>query len=89
MTKPTAFSLMAMHPDVSPEVRALIERQDDLALDYHQLLLDWAATGNIDRIRLRDCLTTYGQLRRELLTALDEDPESEKLLPFPADLHHS
>ena len=31
-----------------PKFRALIERLDDMALDYHQLLLDWAATGNID-----------------------------------------
>jgi hypothetical protein len=87
MSKPTALSLIAVPPDVSPEVRALIERFDDMSLAYGQLLLDAAATGNMDRASLRDCLIAYGQLRRELLTALGEDPDSEDLLPLPAELH--
>ena len=87
MTKPTAPSLTALPPDASPEVRAIIERFDDMSLAYRQLLLDATATGNIDRARLRDCLTAYGQLRRELLTALGEDPDSEELMPLPAELH--
>jgi len=86
-TKPTAPSLTAVPPDASPEVQALIARCDDMALAYGQTLVDAVATGNIDRARLRDCLTTYGQLRRELLTALGEDPESEELLPLPAEVH--
>jgi hypothetical protein len=87
MTKPTAPSLIAVPPDVSPEVRALIARFDDMTLAHDQLLLNAAATGNIDRVRLRDCLTAYSQLRRELLTALGEDPDSEELLPLPAEVH--
>jgi hypothetical protein len=87
MTKPTAPSLTVVPPDVPPEVWALIERFDDMSLAYRQLLLDAVATGNIDRARLRDCLATYGQLRRELLTALGEDPDSEELMPLPAELH--
>ena len=87
MTKPTAPSLIAVPPDVSPEVRALIARCDDMALAYGQTLVDAVATGNIDRARLRDCLTAYGQLRCELLTALGEDPDSEDLLPLPAGMH--
>jgi hypothetical protein len=87
MTKPTVPYLTAVPPDVSPEVRALIARFDDMALAYEQLLLNAEATGNIDRARLRDCLTAYGQSRRELLTALGEDPESEELLPLPAEVH--
>jgi hypothetical protein len=84
MTKPTAPSLIAVPPDASPEVRDLIARFDDMALAHDQFLLNAAATGNIDRARLRDCLTAYGQLRCELLTALGEDPDSEDLLPLPA-----
>ncbi|MGB8362977.1 MAG: hypothetical protein ACLQUZ_05115 [Rhizomicrobium sp.] len=89
MSKPTALSLIAVPPDVSPEVRALIERFDDMSLAYGQLLRDAAATGNTDRAGLRDCLIAYGQLRREILTALGEDPDSEELLPLPAELHHA
>ncbi|HEV2349283.1 MAG TPA: hypothetical protein VG028_05485 [Terriglobia bacterium] len=73
--------------EVSPEVRDLLERADDMALAYGQLLVDAEATGNIDRARLRDCLTAYGQIRRDLLTALDEDPDSEDLMPLPVELH--
>ena len=80
MTKPT------VPPDVSSEVRSLIEWFENMTLDYNRLLRDAEATGNIDRARLRDCLTAYGQTRRELLTALGEDPDSEDLLPFPAEL---
>jgi len=69
MTKPTAPSLIAVPPDASPEVRALIARFDEMAQAHDQLLLNAAATGKIDRARLRVCLTAYGQSRRELLTA--------------------
>ena len=89
MTKPTAPSLIDVPPDVSPEVRALIARVDDMALAHDQFLLNATATGNIDRARLRDCLTAYGQLRRQLLTALGEDPDSEELMPLPAGLHEA
>jgi hypothetical protein len=57
-----------------------------MALAYDQLLRKATATGKIDRALLRDCLTAYGQSRRELLTALGEDPDSEDLLPFPAEV---
>jgi hypothetical protein len=87
MTKPTALPPVAMPPDVSPEVRALIARFDDMTMAYDQILVDAAVKGNIDRARLRDCLTAYGQLRRQLLTALGEDPDSEDLLPLPAGVH--
>jgi len=89
MSKPTALSRIAVPADVSPEVRALIERSNDMSLAYDQLLLDAAATGYTDRAGLRELLTTYGQLRREILTALGEDPDSEELLPLPVELHHA
>ena len=87
MTKPTAPSLTAVPPDVSPEVRALIARVDNMALAHDQFLLNAEVTGNIDLARLREELTVYGQLRREILTALGEDPDSEDLLPLPAEVH--
>ena len=87
MANPTAPSLTDVPPDVSPEVQALIARFDDMALAYDQLLLNAEATGKIDPARLRDCLTIYGQSRREILTALGEDPDSEELLPLPAEVH--
>jgi hypothetical protein len=87
MAYTTAPSLIDAPPDVSPEVRDLLARCDDMALAYDKLLLNAEATGKIDPARLRDCLAIYGQSRRELLTALGEDPESEELLPFPAEVH--
>lgn len=77
----------AVPPDDSAEVRDLIGRMDDMAQAYDQMLVDAEATGNIDRARLRDCLTAYGQIRRDLLTALGEDPDSEDLMPLPVELH--
>jgi hypothetical protein len=87
MTKPTAPSLIAVPPDVSPEFRTLIARCHDVDLANDQLLRNAEATGKIDRALLRNSLTAYGQFRRELLTVLGEDPDSEELLPFPAEVH--
>jgi hypothetical protein len=57
----------------------------DLAND--RLLLNAEATGKIDPACLRDSLTAYGQFRHELLTVLGEDPDSEDILPLPAEVH--
>ena len=74
---------------VPPDIRAIIERMDEMFLACEELLRDAETTGRVDRILLRDCLAAYGRSRRELLIALGEDPECEDLLPFPAELHES
>ena len=89
MTKKTAPGAIKLPPNVSPEVRALFDRFNYMSDMYDQLLSDAIATGNIDHARLRDSLAVYGQVRRDLLTALDEDPDSEDLLALPVDLLHS
>lgn len=82
-------TLIPLPDDVSPETSAIIERMQDMALAYDGLMTDLAATGTVDRARLRECLAAYGQIRRDLLIALGEDPDSEEHLPLPVDLHHS
>ena len=82
-------TLIPLLDEVSPEISAIIERMEGMALAYDGLMADLAATGTVDRVRLRECLTVYGQIRRDLLVAIGEDPASEERMPLPFDLHHS
>jgi hypothetical protein len=70
-------------------ILAFIERHNELVEDGNRFMLEIAATGVIDRARLRWHLEAYGQTRRQLLLAVGADPDSDDLLPFPAVLHDS
>lgn len=82
-------TLIPLTDEVSPETSAIIERMLDMTLAYDRLMEELDATGTVDRVGLRDCLAAYGQIRRDLLIAIGEDPASEERMPLPFDLHHS
>lgn len=86
VTKKPDCTVIEFPHAISPEVRALFDRWEYMSDTYEQLLRDAIATGNLDRARLRDCLALYGAIRRDLLTALGEDPDSEDLVPLPVQL---
>ncbi len=81
------FDGLASPPETdAAAVERLLDRHDALGRAHDAFMRDMARTGVIDRARLRELLAVYGETRRDFLTLIGADPESEDLLPFPADL---
>jgi len=71
----------------SAAIRKILERQNGLTQAHDEFFREMAVTGVIDRPRLRQILADLREARREFLIAIGQDPDSEELLAFTADLH--
>jgi hypothetical protein len=61
----------------------LLERCVDLAEMHADFYQDAIARQGINRARMGECITAYGRLRIDILTALGADLKSGDLLPMP------